>query len=258
MLLPQPFNPMQYEPSFGSQGGFPTGNKMPVVITEHNVKPNSQNTGGFLEIVLTIIDGPHKGATGKHRFNLFHTTSAQAVEIAHKEFTAFCHAMGYLQPISEIGVLHNLPFLIDAGPQTTNPQYTEIKAVYNMQGVQFGASKTAVQAPAQQQQAPGFGAPAQQFAPPAPVAPAFGAPQAPAQTWQPNAPVAPQAAPVAPPQAPQAPVWTPPQAAPAPAAPPAYQQPAPVYQQPQAAPAPAAPVYQPQPGSPMPPWGGQR
>jgi len=210
MQLIQPFNAQQYDPT-QSAGSLPIG-RHPVIIESSEVKANKANDGGYLQLNLRIIDGPQQGTVGAYRLNLYHTNQ-QTVEIAHKQLSAICHVLGVFQ-VTDSSQLHNLPFFVEVGPQKSDPQYTEVKKVYDMNGNEPGKAgapapaAAPVQAPPPQEQQPN---------------PAFGqqAPQgAPAWGQQP-----PQQAPQQPPQAPTAPAWG---VAPAPAP---QQQQAPAWQQ---------------------------
>lgn len=159
-------------------------NGHPVIIVSSEFKPtkNDQNSG-FLELMLQIIDGPHKGETGAYRLNLFNA-NAQAVDIASRQLSALCHVTGQMM-LSDSSQLHNIPFRAIVGMQKKAtpdaPDYTQVNGVLDINGNKPGkAGQPAPQAAPQTQQ----GWPA-----PAPVAPAQ-------PTWgQP----APQAAPSAPP-----------------------------------------------------------
>lgn len=185
------FDATQHNPE-QSSGSLPIG-KSPVVIESSEVKGNKAGDGGFLQLNLRVIDGPNNGATGPYRLNLYSSSEA-AVAIANKNLSAICHAVNVFQ-VQDSQVLHNIPFVVDVGPQKDNPQYTEVKRIYDINGNEpgkapAGAAQTQQQAaPAnngqwggQQQQAPAnTGAPAQ-----------AGWGQQPAQQAQPEPNAAPQ------------------------------------------------------------------
>lgn len=137
-----------------------------VIISASEMKENKDKTGGYLELTLQVIDGEHKGETGAYRLNLYHT-SAKAVEIAYRQLSAICHAVGVFQ-VADSTQLHNIPFKAVVGLQKgENPEgYTEVKGVLCMDGSAPGkpkgpapaASTQPVQQPAQQQgTAPAWG-----------------------------------------------------------------------------------------------------
>lgn len=236
--LIQAFDANQFDPTQGV-GGLPIG-KHPVIVESSEVKPNKDNTGGYLQLNLKIIDGPQTGTVGAYRLNLYHSNQ-QTVEIAHKQLSAICHVTGQFR-IQDSAQLHNIPFLVEVGPQKNDAQYTEVKKVFDINGNEPGKAGQG-QAPAQPMQQPqnnpvgGFGStapnPQQGFAQQPAQAPAAWGQQ---QQQQP---------PAAAPQQPQgAPAWGQPQQ---PAQAPAAQQQAPAnWQQNAAAPASgAAPWGQP-------------
>lgn len=213
--LPAPFDPNQYDPTQSAGGQLPIG-KHVVVIESSEVKATQDNTGGYIQLNLKITEGPQAGLTGAYRLNLYHAKDV-VKEIAQKQFTAVCYVCGVFTPINQTEPIHNIPFMVEVGPQKNKPEYTEVKKVFDVGGNEPGKGGQAAAAPA----------PA--AAPGAPAA-AWGGNNAAAAPAQPAAPAAGQpawggAAPAQP-------------AAPAPAAP--------------ATPAPAAPA--PQAGAPV-PWG---
>lgn len=162
MQLIQAFNAQQYDPTQGV-GSLPIG-KHPVIVESSEVKANKANDGGYLQLNLRIIDGPQQGTTGAYRLNLYHSNQ-QTVEIAHRQLSAICHVIGVFQ-LTDSSQLHNLPFLIEVGPQKNNPQYTEVKKVFDMNGNEPGKAGVGAPAAQPQQQQPQGGAPAAQPQPP--------------------------------------------------------------------------------------------
>lgn len=150
MQLIQPFNAQQYDPTQGV-GSLPIG-KHPVVIESSEVKANKANDGGYLQLNLRIIDGPQAGTTGAYRLNLYHSNQ-QTVEIAHRQLSAICHVIGVFQ-VTDSSQLHGLPFLIEVGPQKNDPQYTEVKKVFDMNGNEPGKAGAGAAAAQPQQQQP--------------------------------------------------------------------------------------------------------
>lgn len=81
-------------------------------IKSSELKPTKAGNGGEM-IVLTweILDGPHKGAPLWQRLN-WKNPNAQAVEIAMKDLSAICHAVGVMKP-RDTAALHGLPATIN-------------------------------------------------------------------------------------------------------------------------------------------------
>lgn len=215
MQLIQAFNAQQYDPTQGV-GSLPIG-KHPVIVESSEVKANKANDGGYLQLNLRIIDGPQQGTTGAYRLNLYHSNQ-QTVEIAHRQLSAICHVIGVFQ-VTDSSQLHNLPFLVEVGPQKNDPAYTEVKKVYDMNGNEPGKAGQGA-APAQPQAAGfgqqpqgqgGFGGqPQQQPQQPAQNAAWGGAPQGQQQPQQPQGGAwgqQPQQQPAQQPQGGGAPAW---------------------------------------------------
>ncbi|QBZ71739.1 hypothetical protein [Pseudomonas phage KP1] len=156
MQLIQQFDATQFDPTQGV-GGLPIG-RHPVIVESSEVKANKNNDGGYLQLNLRIIDGPQQGTVGAYRLNLYHTNQ-QTIEIAHKQLSAVCHVTGVFQ-VQDSSQLHNIPFVVEVGPQKNDAQYTEIKKVFDINGNEPG--KAPAQGAAQTQQAPAWGQQQQQ------------------------------------------------------------------------------------------------
>lgn len=227
-----------------------------VIVAKSNIKPTRDPANSMLALELTVVEGQFQNRKIFWNFNLFHSTSSDAVRIAYEELSALQHVIGVFN-IGAVGaadsvvpMLHNLPFYVQTvsvkGERGTN---TNVKGVRDVNGNEPG--KQAAGPPAQQPApAPAvspqssFGVPGG-YAPDAPAAPA-GAPQWGAPPQQP--------APGPAPQAPAATQWQAPQPAPGPApgaAPPPAQQWGAPAQQPAA---PQQPAPGPAPGQPQQTW----
>lgn len=215
MQLQQPFDARQVEPA--SFAPPPPMADYHVRISESEAKPTKDNTGGYLQLILEILDpGPYQGRKIQYNLNIFNA-SVQTVEIAYRQLSAVCHVCNVFH-IQDTRQLHNIPFIATIGPQKDNPQYSNVFGVKDINGAIPGA-KSAAAAPASVA-APPAAAPAppawqQPAAPPAAAAPVWGGPPAAAApaapAWAP--PGAPAAS--APPAAAPAPPWSPAAAAPA-------------------------------------------
>lgn len=131
------FNATEHNPQYGSAGGLPAG-KHPVQIVGTALKNTNDNRGGYLELTLEAIDGPAKGAKGIDRMNL-NNTNADAVRIAQQQLAAICAVMG-IAGFQNTEELHNKPFVVEVAPQKDKPQYTEVVAVFDMNGNKPGES----------------------------------------------------------------------------------------------------------------------
>jgi hypothetical protein len=87
----------------------PSG-KFVAMITASEMKPNKANTGRFLELCFTIIEGEYKSRTLWARLNL-ENPNELAMKIAQSELSAICRAVGVTAPNDSVE-LHNLPLTI--------------------------------------------------------------------------------------------------------------------------------------------------
>lgn len=206
------------------------------VISKSNIKATKDNESGYLELILSIIEGQYQGRILYWNLNLWNK-SQQATEIAYKQLSAISHVTGVFQVNDQPNaqdnatpMLHNIPFMTHAIVKHGNsgPQ-NEIKGVKDLAGNDPGKQGQGggppmgqpVQQPAQPAQPPAqaWGQPqGQPAAPPAATAPAQpawggGAPQTAAPGpapggWQPQGQPAQPAQPPAQPQG--QPSWQPP------------------------------------------------
>ena len=155
--LIQPFNANNFDPTQGV-GGLPIG-RHPVIVDSSEVKANKANDGGYLQLNLKVIDGPQAGTIGAYRLNLYHS-NPQTVEIANRQLSAISHVTGVFM-IQDSAQLHNIPFVIEVGPQKNDAQYTEVKKVFDINGNEPGKAPQGGGA-AQPQNNGGFGGQQQQ------------------------------------------------------------------------------------------------
>lgn len=101
------FNAEEVEPADFTP--LPEG-KYPVVVSASEMKPTKENTGSYLELELTVIEGAYNGRKVWARLNL-ENQSATAVKIARQQLSAICRAVGVLT-INDSSQLHNRPLLI--------------------------------------------------------------------------------------------------------------------------------------------------
>lgn len=182
------FNAQQFTPQYAAGGGLPapadgSAVRYKVIISDAEQKPTQKNDGGYLAFALKCIEGPCAGTIQYDNLNLWNK-SQQAVEIANKQLSAYCHVTGKFN-VGDASELFNIPLQIDVRRQRNNPDFTEVCGVYDINGREPGGS---VAGPVQ-------AAPPPQGAPPAGVGPQGGQWQQPPQGgpaagpqggWQPN------------------------------------------------------------------------
>lgn len=127
-----------------SGGKHPIGNKFPFTITHTEKKPVGEgNTGKFLfAVTLTSPAG-----SIINNYNMWNP-SATAVDIAAKQLSALCHAVGIFQVDIENGGkqllngigLMDVDFQAGHGPTVEKPEggYVEVKKVYDKNGNEPG------------------------------------------------------------------------------------------------------------------------
>ena len=81
-----------------------------VAITESEVKPTKDKEGAFLQLKVSIIDGPHANKPIFIRLNI-QNASQQAVDIAYRELSSICHAIG-VDGFADTSQLHGIPFQV--------------------------------------------------------------------------------------------------------------------------------------------------
>jgi len=105
------FDASTVEPNVGFDP-IPAG-KYLAVITNSEMKTTKAGNGEYLEIVLEVIEGPHKGRKLWDRLTLKHPNDL-TVQIAKGTLSSICRAVGVLKPSDSLE-LHNLPLVVSVG-----------------------------------------------------------------------------------------------------------------------------------------------
>lgn len=98
--------------------------KVPMMITESEMRPTKDSTGSRLVLVASILDGQSKGRKIYIGLNLANKNK-QAEDIAGRELAAICKAIGIMTPTDSVE-LHNKPFMGDIG---VKPKKDEAKKI---------------------------------------------------------------------------------------------------------------------------------
>lgn len=130
------FNTQGIVPKFGGGGGLPVG-KHPVIIYNSKLEATNSGTGGKMVLQLEVIDGPAKGAKGDKNLTLQHSNPT-VVRISSEQLTAICHVVGLPNGFQNTSELHGKPFVVEVAPQKDKPEYTEVVAVFDMNGNEPG------------------------------------------------------------------------------------------------------------------------
>ena len=98
-----------------------------VLISSSEWKP-AKSGGQYLSLTLQVLEGPHQGRFLWHNLNLNHPT-AQAAEIAQRELSAICRAVGRMT-IEDSEQLHDIPMIVKVAyipPKDQWPEKNQIK-----------------------------------------------------------------------------------------------------------------------------------
>lgn len=171
------------------------------VIDNSELKPTKDGSGAYLEVRFSVMDGQYVNRKIFKRLNI-KNNSAQAQEIAYRELSSICHAIGRIQ-VSDSHELHGVPLKIKVTVRAASGDYEASNDIRSYKNINEPTPATAT--------ATAFAPPAApwsaQSAPPAFGQPAAPAPAAPPAWQQPMAqqPWATTGAPTPPPAAPTAP-----------------------------------------------------
>lgn len=166
------------------------------MIDQSDLKPTKGNDGAYLELRFTVLDGQHANRKVFARLNI-RNANAQAQEIAYKNLSSICHAVGVMQ-VQDSQQLHGRPLKIKVKVRKdTTGQYEDSNDITSYKNINeavgpvggpAAASPWATQQPAQQAAMPPAGAPfavqpQQPQQPQQPVQVAAPAAAAPQQAW---------------------------------------------------------------------------
>lgn len=124
------FDATQHDPSQGT-GQLPVGKHL-VKVTGGELKATKANDGGYLQLKITIVEGPHAGSSGNWILNI-HNKNPNTIEIAFRELSALCHAIGVYK-VDNVSQLMDRPFMVQVQAQVDNPQYTEVCRIFDANG----------------------------------------------------------------------------------------------------------------------------
>ena len=106
--------------------------------------------GSYLALRFKILDGEHKGRMIFTNLNIDNPNPV-AVEIAERNFSQLCHAVGILV-VQDTEELHNIPLEIRVGINPPQGQYdakNDVKGYRPLEGTPDFANKTGTEAPAE-------------------------------------------------------------------------------------------------------------
>lgn len=81
------------------------------MVTASQIKQTKDGSGRYLELTLEIQSGQFQGRKLWDRLNV-QNRNQQAVEIAQRQLSGLCHAVGVLQLPNDATPLHNKPMVV--------------------------------------------------------------------------------------------------------------------------------------------------
>lgn len=134
------FDATQYNPEQGI-GHLPIGRHL-VIIEADEIKKAKESQGGYLQLNLKCVQGDAQGQGHAYRLNLYNN-NPQTVDIAHRQLSAVCYAVGVLGINGDTSVIHNLPFQVDVvagrSDEAKEKGWTEVAKVYTANGEEIKA-----------------------------------------------------------------------------------------------------------------------
>lgn len=121
------FNAEEVEPQ-GSFEPIPAGWYV-CMITDSEMKPTKSGNGEYLQLRLDVIEGQYENRVIFDRLNL-NNPNQTAVEIAQRQLSAICRAVGAMQP-KDSSDLHDVPIRVKVSVRPASDGYdasNEVKA----------------------------------------------------------------------------------------------------------------------------------
>jgi hypothetical protein len=111
------------------------------------LKPTKNGSGEYLQITFEVLEGAGKGRKIWDRLNI-RNSNKTAEEIAQRQLSALCHAVGVIQ-LNDSEQLHNLPVALDIGVEEGRDGYgpqNRVKGYSAANGAAPAAAKPAAAA----------------------------------------------------------------------------------------------------------------
>lgn len=114
------------------------------MITDSEMKPTKNGMGEYLQLVFEVVEGDYAGRKIWARLNLVNQNQT-AVDIAQRELSAICRAVGVMQPQDSTD-LHEKPLTIGVKIRQS-PGYDPSNEISAYKPFQDGASAPKAAAP---------------------------------------------------------------------------------------------------------------
>lgn len=123
-MIPHQFNPSEVDPSSGTGLDPDFTGWHPAAIIDSEMKDTKAGTGQYLQLTYEVTAGKFKGRKLWQRLNLVNQNST-AVDIAYRDLSAVCHAVGHLSQLVDSQQLHNKPLMVNViyKPPSAQNQY---------------------------------------------------------------------------------------------------------------------------------------
>lgn len=110
------------------------------MITDSEMKPTKNGQGEYLQLVFEVVEGEYQGRKIWARLNLVNQNQT-AVDIAQRELSAICRAVGVMQPQDSTD-LHEKPLTIGVKIRQS-PGYDPSNEISAYKPFQDGGAKAA-------------------------------------------------------------------------------------------------------------------
>lgn len=90
-------------------------------VTESDVVPTKAGDGEIIKLTYRVVEGDHEGSTIWGNIN-YKNKNPKAQEIAQREFSALCHAVGVLA-VNDTEELHYKSFTAKVGTEPAKGEY---------------------------------------------------------------------------------------------------------------------------------------
>jgi len=139
--LGKPFDPNEKEPAKAFDI-LPTAWYAMQIVDSENREAKTEGHA-YLWLELEMIEAVHPELKGRKvwaRLNLWNSNQ-QAVDIAERELTAICHAVGHLTAVTDTDVLHGKPMAVKVKAVPAKGEYDASNDVkgYEAYAARFGA-----------------------------------------------------------------------------------------------------------------------
>jgi hypothetical protein len=124
------FDATAVEPAAG-RTALPAGEYL-AAIAKSSVGPTKAGNGTKAELEFEVLEGAHKGRRFWVTLNL-KNPNAQAQEIALRDLSAICHAVGKLR-VADTEELHSLPMRVTLGIETDSYGTKNVPKAYKPAG----------------------------------------------------------------------------------------------------------------------------